>query len=76
MGFNFFILINTKDKYLKVNKMSRNNRRRYNKIKKSSKVIRCKNHNRPVLEHEVCSSFSKKDSANNQKNCENCTYSI
>lgn len=56
--------------------MSRNKRRQNNQIKKSSKVIRCKNHNRPVLGHEVCSSFSKKDSANTQKNCENCTYSI
>lgn len=57
--------------------MGRNKRnRRYNDKKKSSKVIRCKKNNRPVLEHEVCASFSSKDSSNNQKNCENCKYSM
>ncbi len=55
--------------------MGRKNRRRNNQQKKSSKVIRCKKNNRPVLEHEVCASFSSKDSSNNQKNCGNCIYS-
>ncbi len=56
--------------------MSRNNRRRNNRIKKSSQVIRCKIHEKPVLEHEVCSSFSQKDSSKKEEKCEHCSHSF
>jgi hypothetical protein len=54
----------------------RNNKRRYNQIKKKSKIIRCKTHNRPVFEHETCSLFSSKSDTNNDNTCVNCKSSF
>lgn len=57
--------------------MGRNKRRRNNNYtQKSSKVIRCTLHTKPVLEHEVCSSFSPQDSSGSRKNCEHCENSL
>lgn len=57
--------------------MSRNNRsKRNNEMKKKSKIIRCKEHNRPVFGHEVCSLFSPRSSSNTHKSCENCAKSF
>jgi hypothetical protein len=55
---------------------NKNRRRTKNENKKQKKVIRCNALNRPVFEHEICSQFSSKISANNQKNCENCEHSF
>lgn len=55
--------------------MRRNNRRN-NQFRKKSKIIRCKAHNKPVFEHEVCSSFIEKIKTNEMKNCENCKHSF
>jgi len=54
----------------------RKNKRRNNQMNEKTNVIRCKTHNRPVFDHEVCSLFSSKSSTNNQKNCGNCTSSF
>ncbi len=54
----------------------RNNKRRNNQMKEKSRIIRCKTHNRPVFEHEVCSQFSSKSNTSNQNNCANCTNSF
>lgn len=56
--------------------MSRSKRKRRNRqMKKETKIIRCEKHYKPVFEREVCSSFSFKDTSNNQKNCANCVHS-
>ena len=58
--------------------MNRNKNRRNmrNQENKSRKVIRCKQLNKPVFEHDVCSQFKAKSSANDQKICKNCIFSF
>ncbi|MEF8879928.1 MAG: hypothetical protein V5A64_06015 [Candidatus Thermoplasmatota archaeon] len=49
-------------------------RRRHKKIAK--KVIRCRNQNKPVFEHEVCKEFSSNHGSDVKKNCKNCKHSF
>ena len=57
--------------------MAQNKRNRRNKQeKKKTKIMRCKNHNRPVFGHEVCDTFNLKSTGSNEKNCENCINSF
>ena len=75
--FIFFRLISLKCKQgevvMRLNKKRRTRNQNSNIAKK---VIRCKAHNRPVYEHEVCSKYSVKANSNNQKNCVNCAHSF
>jgi hypothetical protein len=57
-----------------MNRKKRNTRN--NQLKKKSVIVRCRTHSKPVFEHEVCSSFSSKNSSNGQENCENCLHSF
>lgn len=54
---------------------NRNRNRNNRDVQKSSKVIRCTLHSKPVFEHEVCSSFSGQEHAT-IKNCEHCKNSM
>ena len=56
--------------------MNQNRNRRKRDNNKQKEVIRCKTLNRPVFKHEVCSQFSSKVNANNEKNCENCKHAF
>jgi len=57
--------------------MGRKNRRRNNMNKqKTSKVIRCTIHTKPVFEHDSCSSHASKQDSDNIKNCMNCKHSL
>jgi len=57
--------------------MRRNNRNGRNRqAKKKSILMRCKTHNKPVFGHEVCSSYSPKNTSNDEKNCNNCKSSF
>ena len=55
---------------------NKNRRRQNNYNKKQKKVIRCKAHNKPVFEYEICSKFITKVNSNNQNNCGNCKHSF
>jgi hypothetical protein len=55
------------------NKKGRNMR---NEESKSRKIIRCKQFNKPVFEHDSCPQFKAKSAANDQKICKNCISSF
>jgi len=57
--------------------MAHNRRKKKNnKKQKQMRIIRCKIHNRPMFQYEVCTDFSPKNNSNDVKNCENCIQSF
>lgn len=57
--------------------MGRRNRKMRNKYqKKTSQVMRCTVHVKPVLGHESCDSFDLKQNSRGKKSCGECKYSL
>lgn len=57
--------------------MGRRNRKTRNKYKKkTSEILRCAVHTKPVLEHESCDSFTPKENSSGKKICGGCNYSL